>query len=165
MKLPLMLGTAARAILLGVILSDAAAAQTIYDPVGDIPAGDPAYCDLNHVRVRQSTDMLWFASDRIRRLSNNDIRKIYYVLLAVFVIWGVSYMNMSVPLFILAISANIANFTMALSAVLTIILNRKVLPKEFRGSIFREVILVCNLLFFGFFFSIFFLLKILNVKF
>ena len=31
--------------------------------------------------VRQSTDMLWFASDRVRKLSNNDIRKIYYVLL------------------------------------------------------------------------------------
>jgi hypothetical protein len=115
--------------------------------------------------VRQSTDMLWFASDRIRKLSNNDIRKIYYVLLAVFVIWGVSYMNMTVPLIILAISANIANFTMALSAVLTIILNRKVLPKEFRGSVWRELMLVGSLLFFGFFFSVFILLKVLNVKF
>ncbi len=115
--------------------------------------------------VRQSTDMLWFASDRIRKLSNNDIRKIYYVLLAVFVIWGVSYMNMSVPLIILAISANIANFTMALSAVLTIRLNRKVLPKEFRGSLWRELVLVGSFIFFGFFFSVFFLVKILNIKF
>jgi hypothetical protein len=115
--------------------------------------------------VRQSTDMLWFASDRIRNLTKNDIRKVYYVLLAVFVIWGVSYMNMSVPLIILAISANIANFTMALSAVLTIAVKRKFVPKEFRGSWFRDVMLICNFLFFGFFFSVFFLLKVLNVKF
>jgi hypothetical protein len=115
--------------------------------------------------VRQSTDMLWFASDRVRKLSNNDIRKIYYVLLLVFAIWGVSYMNMFVPLIILAISANIANFTMALSAVLTIRLNRKTLPKEFQPSLWRELILVGNLLFFGFFFSVFFLVKILNIKF
>lgn len=115
--------------------------------------------------VRQSTDMLWFASDRVRKLSNNDIRKIYYVLLAAFVVWGVSYMNMTLPLIILAISANIANFTMALSAVLTIILNRKFLPKEFRGSLFREVVLICNLIFFGFFFSVFMVLKVFNFKF
>jgi len=112
--------------------------------------------------VRQSTDMLWFASDRLRNLVKMDIRKVYYVLLLVFAIWGVSYMNMSVPLVVLAISANIANFTMALSAVLTIILNRKFLPKEFRGSFFRELVLIANLIFFGFFFSVFVWVKILG---
>jgi hypothetical protein len=112
--------------------------------------------------VRQSTDMLWFASDRVRNWSKNDIRKIYYGLLLCFVIWGVSYVNISVPLIVLAISANIANFTMALSAVLTIIVNRKFLPKEFRGSFFRELVLIANLLFFGFFFSVFVWVKILG---
>ena len=71
-------------------------------------------------------------------------------------------MNMSVPLIVLAISANIANFTMALSAILTIILNRKFLPKEFRGSFFRELVLIANLIFFGFFFSVFVWVKILG---
>jgi hypothetical protein len=112
--------------------------------------------------VRQSTDMLWFASDRLRKLAKMDIRKIYYILLLAFFIWGVSYVNISVPLIILAISANIANFTMALSAILTIILNRKFLPKEFRGSFFRELVLIANVLFFGFFFSVFVWVKILG---
>jgi hypothetical protein len=111
--------------------------------------------------VRQATDMLWFASPRVRSWAKADIRKIYYVLLAFFVIWGVSYMNIWVPLIILAVSANIANFTMALSAVLTLRLNRKVLPKEFRPSLFRELVLVCNLIFFGFFFSVFLFLKVI----
>jgi hypothetical protein len=115
--------------------------------------------------VRQSTDMLWFASPGIRNFAKNDIRKIYYVLLLIFVIWGILYMNISVPLIILAISANIANFTMALSAILTIRVNRKTIPKEFRGSVFRDIVLICNFVFFGFFFSIFFLVKILNLKF
>jgi hypothetical protein len=110
--------------------------------------------------VRQSTDMLWFASDRVRGMAKNDIRKVYYTLLAFFAIWGVSYMNLAVPLIILAISANVANFTMALSAVLTIRLNRKVIPKEFRGSWFREAVLICVFLFFGFFFSMFCLYKL-----
>jgi len=112
--------------------------------------------------VRQSTDMLWFGSERLRRLARNDIRRIYYVLLAAFMVWGILYMNITVPLIVLAISANIANFTMALSAILTIRLNRKTLPKEFRGSVFREAMLVANVLFFGFFFSMFMIYKVLR---
>jgi len=113
--------------------------------------------------VRQSTDMLWFASDRIRNLAKMDIKKVYYILLACFAIWGMLYVNISLPLIILAISANIANLTMALSAVLTIIVNRKFVPKEFRGGAWREVMLIANLIFFGFFFSIFFFVKILGI--
>ncbi len=115
--------------------------------------------------VRQSTDMLWFASPRLRKWAKEDIRKIYYGLLIVFVIWGLMYVNITLPLIIFAVSANIANFTMALSALLTIRLNRKVLPKEFRPPVWREVVLVLNIAFFGFFFSMFLLLKVLGIKF
>ena len=115
--------------------------------------------------TRQCTDMLWFASDRMRKWTKEDIRKIYYFLLIVFVVWGALFMNITLPLIIFAVSANIANFTMALSAVATIRLNRKFLPKEYRPALWRELILIANFIFFGFFFSVFFLLKVLGVKF
>jgi hypothetical protein len=105
--------------------------------------------------VRQGTDMLWFSSPGARKFARQDIRKIYYLLLAAFMVWGCLFINIAVPLVILAVSANIANFTMALSAVLTIRLNRKVLPKEFRPSLWRELLLVGSLIFFGFFFMVF----------
>lgn len=105
--------------------------------------------------VRQATDMLWWGVEGIRRWAKADIRRIYYTLLIVFFAWGVAFVNITLPLVIFAISANIANFTMALSAVLTIRVNRKFLPKEYRGSTFREVMLILNLLFFGFFFLVF----------
>jgi len=105
--------------------------------------------------VGQGTDMVWFASERARKWAKLDIRRIYYFFLALFMVWGVSFINIAVPLIVLAISANIANFTMALSAVLTIRLNRKFLPKEFRPSLWRELLLVGSLLFFGFFFVVF----------
>jgi len=114
--------------------------------------------------VRQGTDMLWFASDRMRKWSKEDIRRVYYALLIVFVIWGSIYVNILVPLIILAISANIANFTMALSAVLTIRLNRKVLPKEFRSPLWKEIMLGANVVFFGFFFTIFLWAKVFGFK-
>jgi len=115
--------------------------------------------------IRQATDMLWFASERTRRFAKDDIRRIYYLLLIVFIIWGLSFVNITLPLIIFAISANIANFTMALSAILTIYLNRKFLPKEFRPALWREILLVLNLIFFGFFFGVFLLNRFFGLKF
>jgi hypothetical protein len=115
--------------------------------------------------VRQCTDMLWFASPGVRKFAKADIRKIYYILLAVFMAWGCSFINITLPIIIFAISANIANFTMALSSVLTIRLNRKVLPKEFRPPVWREIVLVLSLIFFGFFFVIFLMNRFFGLKF
>jgi uncharacterized phage infection (PIP) family protein YhgE len=72
-------------------------------------------------------------------------------------------MNITLPLIIFAVSANIANFTMALSAVATMRLNRKFLPKEYRPALWREIILILNLIFFGFFFLVF-ILKVIIPK-
>ena len=105
--------------------------------------------------ARQGTDMVWFASERVRKWAKVDIRRIYYFFLAVFMVWGCLFVNIAAPLVILAISANIANLTIAVSAILTIRLNRKFLPKEYRPSWWREAILIFNLLFFGFFFAAF----------
>ncbi len=115
--------------------------------------------------VRQATDMLWWGVEGIRRWAKADIRRVYYTLLIVFFAWGVTFVNITLPLVIFAISANVANFTMALSAILTIRVNRKFLPKEYRGSTFREVVLVLNLVFFGFFFTVFLLNRFFGLKF
>jgi hypothetical protein len=115
--------------------------------------------------VRQSTDMLWFASPGVRKFGKEDIRRIYYLLLIVFFIWACLFVNITIPIIIFAISANIANLTMALSAILTMRLNRKVLPKQFRPPVWREVVLILNLIFFGFFFGIFLLNRFFGLKF
>ena len=93
---------------------------------------------------RQCTDMLWYSSERIRKWAKNDIRKVYYGMLIAVIIWGTIYVNISVPLIILAISANVANFTMALSAILTVIVNRKFLAKEFRPQVWREIVMIVS---------------------
>ncbi len=113
---------------------------------------------------RQVTDMLWFASPRLREWAKNDIRKVYYTLLIGVIVWGSLYMNITLPIIIFAISANVANFTMALSAILTVRVNRKFLPKEFRPSVWREVILIVCTLFFGLFFTLFILTQFLGFK-
>jgi hypothetical protein len=114
---------------------------------------------------RQCTDMLWYASPQVRALAKNDIRKVYYALLIAVLIWGTIYVNITLPIIILAISANVANFTMALSAIMTVIVNRKFLPKEYRPSIWPEIIMVISMVFFGFFFALFVLTQFFGVKF
>jgi hypothetical protein len=113
---------------------------------------------------RQCTDMLWYASPRVRKWVKNDIRKLYYVLLLAVLVWGTIYVNITLPIIILAISANVANFTMALSAILTVIVNRKFLAKEFRPKVWREVVMIAATVFYGFFFTLFVLTQFLGVK-
>jgi hypothetical protein len=113
---------------------------------------------------RQCTDMLWYASPKIREWSKGDIRKVYYFLLVAVLIWGTIYVNIYLPLILLALSANVANFTMALSSFLTVLVNRKFLPAEYRPPVWREAIMMVNTVFFGFFFLLFVLTQFLGVK-
>jgi len=113
---------------------------------------------------RQCADMLWYASPRVRKWGKNNIRKLYYALLLAVIVWGTIYVNISLPIIILAISANVANFTMALSAILTVIVNRKFLAKEFRPKVWREVVMITATVFYGFFFTLFVLTQFLGVK-
>jgi len=113
---------------------------------------------------RQCTDMLWYASPRVRKWAKNDIRKVYYALLIAVLVWGTIYVNITLPIIILAISANVANFTMALSAILTVRVNRKFLAKEFRPKVWREVVMIASTGFFGLFFTIFVLTQVFGVK-
>lgn len=114
--------------------------------------------------VRQITDMSWSSSKLVRRLAKNDIRKVYYLLLAAFTVWGLSYMKISLPLTLVALGGNIANFTMMLCALTTIYLNRKFLPKEFQAPFYRDIILGCTALFFGTFFILFFFKTFLGIS-
>ena len=116
--------------------------------------------------VRQSTDMLWSSVEGIRRWAKADIRKVYYTLLIVFFVWGIAFVNITLPLIIFAVSANIANFTMALSALLTIrVQTGSSCRRNTAAAPFRVVVLVLNLLFFGFFFCLFILSQFFGLKF
>ena len=84
--------------------------------------------------VRQATDMLWFCLGTGPEVGQGRHPQHLLWSAGVLVDLGLLYVNITVPLIILAISANVANFTMALSAILTIIVNRKFLPKEYRGA-------------------------------
>jgi hypothetical protein len=99
--------------------------------------------------VRAITDMLWCGSARVRESRGHDVRRVYYAVMAAFVVWGCIALNLAQPLTLVIIGANIAGVNFVVVSIHTIIINRKFLPPELRPPMWREAMLVLCALFFG----------------
>jgi hypothetical protein len=97
---------------------------------------------------RATTDMLWSASARLRE-GHQDVRRLYYLVVAAFAIWGCIGLNLAQPLTLIIIGANIAGVNFVLISLHTIRINRRFLPPALRPSLWREACLVFCALFYG----------------
>lgn len=102
--------------------------------------------------TRTLVDLIWQASERVRRWARGEIRRLYYTVLAFIVIWIIFafilyYALGIVPLAWILMVANISNVVLALTASATIYINRKWLPKEIRMPIWSAIILVIGVIF------------------
>ena len=96
---------------------------------------------------RGTTDILWSASPRLRRMG--DVRKVYYGVLLVFAIWGCVALNLARPMALIIIGANAAAFIFVIESIHTLIVNRLFLPRELRAPLWREACVVACALFYG----------------
>lgn len=110
-----------------------------------------AQLDILEGTVRAVTDILWSGSRRTRRWSRGDVRRVYYSVLAVFVVWGLIAMGLAQPIFLLQVSANIAAVVMVIASLHILYVNTTMLPAELRPPLWRRVALVALSLFYGFF--------------
>ncbi len=101
--------------------------------------------------VRVTTDIMWTALPEVRRAAKDDVRKVYYGLLAAFIIWGCFALTLAQPIVLVLIGANVAGFILVFSAIHIILVNRRLLPEPLRPSLIREALMVCVALFYGFF--------------
>jgi hypothetical protein len=101
--------------------------------------------------VRVITDILWTASSRMRRWSRGDVRKVYYSVLAVVVVWGTIALRLTQPIILLQLGANMAGVVFVISSLHVLYVNTTLLPVELRPPIWRRVALVGLSLFYGFF--------------
>jgi hypothetical protein len=99
--------------------------------------------------VRTLTDMLWSGSARLRQRSGADVRRMYYSILAVFVVWGCIALNLAQPLTLIVIGANVAGLNFVFLSIHTLVVNRRVLPRELKPPLWREVMVALCALFFG----------------
>ncbi len=96
---------------------------------------------------RATTDIMWAASPRLRK--TGDVRFVYYGVLAAFALWGCIALNLARPLTLIIIGANAASVIFVFESIQTIVVNRRVLPRELRPALWREACLVLCALFYG----------------
>ncbi|MGH2556011.1 MAG: Nramp family divalent metal transporter [Actinomycetota bacterium] len=101
--------------------------------------------------IRNFTDGAYGVSSRFRRLVAGDPRRFYYpFMLVVLAVVGVLLFQ-DLPVGLIRISANMSNFGALMFPFVLMYLNSK-LPRAARPSWYHYVILVFNVVFFGFFF-------------
>ncbi len=101
--------------------------------------------------TRSITDILWTGSEGVRRWRGGDVRVVYYAVLAVVVVWGIIAMQLTQPMMLLQIGANLAGVVFVISALHLLHLNTRVLPKALRPPMWRRCALVGMVGFYGFF--------------
>jgi hypothetical protein len=105
--------------------------------------------DILEATVRAVTDILWSASRRVRAYT--DVRRVYYAVLAVAVLWGAFALTLTAPIVLLQLAANVAGFVMALSALHILRVNTTLLPPALRPPPWRRVALAMMAAFYGIF--------------
>lgn len=103
--------------------------------------------------VRAVTDILWTSSARARRSCGGDVRKVYYFVLAIAVVWGVLALGLAAPVFLLQLGANVAGLVFVVAALHLLRINTTLLPPALRPSLPRRAALLALALFYAFFVS------------
>jgi len=105
--------------------------------------------DVLEGMTRAVTDIIWTGSKRVRAWRGGDVRRVYYSILAVVVVWGMIALKLAQPILLLQISANIAGLTFVIAGIHLLYVNTRLLPKAVQPSLWPRVGLVALVLFYG----------------
>jgi hypothetical protein len=109
--------------------------------------------DIFEGTVRSVTDILWTGNARLRAWSGGDVRRIYYVVLAAAVVWGLIALRLAQPVVLLQLSANMGALVFVITGLHVLYVNTRLLPEPLRPSMGRRAALVGLSLFYGVFVS------------
>lgn len=101
--------------------------------------------------IRNTTDAAIAVSPGLRAWIGGDPRKFYYILATLFIIVIGIIIHQALPTQLLQYSANMANLAALIYPLVLIYLNSK-LPRPARAAWWSYLILVVNVIFYGFFF-------------
>ena len=139
----------------------AALAQAVGSAAGPVLAGAIAFLgawilfktQLDQIEgmTRAITDILWTGSSRVRTWRGGDVRAVYYLVLAVIVVWGIIALRLAPPIVLLQLAANVASAVMVVASLHLLYINTRLLPVELRPPMWRRAALVATALFYVFF--------------
>ena len=110
--------------------------------------------DLVEGLARAITDILWTGSSRLRAWRGGDVRRVYYSVLAVVVVWGVIALRLAQPIFLLQVAANVGGVVFVVASLHLLYVNTVLLPAHVRPPMWRRVGLVAVAVFYGGFVSL-----------
>jgi hypothetical protein len=100
--------------------------------------------------ARHWTDILWATSPAVKQLGGNQVKYLYYALLAVYAAWGSITLAVLSPLQIAKVGAVLGNVALGFSAFHTLHVNRTLLPRELRPNALMQLGLIgCGAFFFA----------------
>ncbi|OGP92443.1 MAG: hypothetical protein A2157_19935 [Deltaproteobacteria bacterium RBG_16_47_11] len=102
--------------------------------------------------TRQMADMMYNMFPNLRKFIKEDIRVLYYIIFALVVLWVIMMVSVvKLPLTFILIQANIAGFVFVYGGIQTLVVNNKFLPKAIRPNWFENLMVMCMIVFYGFF--------------
>jgi hypothetical protein len=102
--------------------------------------------------TRQMADMMYNIYPNLRQWIKGDIRYLYYIIFALVVLWVIMMVAVvKLPLTFILIQANIAGFVFVYGGIQTLVVNNKFLPKAIRPNWFENLMVMCMIVFYGFF--------------
>lgn len=101
------------------------------------------------ILVRIVTDTLSASNSKQQSGKGINVSKLYYVLLAIFTVWGLFAVHWGHAMTLFKILGVVAGPVLAIAAIQILIVNTKLLPVELRPPIWRRVALVTCSLFYG----------------
>jgi hypothetical protein len=114
---------------------------------------------LLEMMIRNTSDSFIAVSPRLRAWIGGDPRKFYYLMAVILIVAIGIIIHLALPTKLLQVSANMANLASIIYPIILIYLNRQ-LPAAARGGAWSTVMLLANVVFFGFFFLNFLCLQI-----
>lgn len=99
--------------------------------------------------ARSLTDILWTGSKRVREWRDGDVRKVYYSVLILLVVWGVIALRLAQPIFLLQLGANVGGAVLCIASLHLLYINTKLLPEHVRPPLWRRLGLIACAIFYG----------------
>jgi len=94
------------------------------------------------------TDTIWSTSKRVsQRLG--DVRKLYYIILGLYVAWALYALTITAPLLLIQLSFNSIALATVIIVPLVMWLIRTKLPKAYRPSLWMDIVLILMVIFYG----------------
>ena len=101
--------------------------------------------------VRQTTELLWHTSPGLRGRCGDDIRRLYYAILAALLVWTAVLLGLGDPLNLVMLSANAAGVVFVVAGVQLLWLGGRLLPAALRPGLLTRATLAPMVVFYAVF--------------